>query len=93
MSAFDVEPEYIELVQPDTLDPVVRLEQPALLAIAARIGATRLIDNVILSSNSQPMRQPTTQPNFNSTFPPTQFELPANPLQAKPREAQATCSA
>jgi len=48
MGAFDVEPEYIALVQPDTLDPVAQLEQPSLLAVAARVGSTRLIDNVIL---------------------------------------------
>ncbi|HTA97421.1 MAG TPA: pantoate--beta-alanine ligase [Solirubrobacteraceae bacterium] len=48
MSAFDVEPEYIALVHPDTLDPITRLERPALLAIAARVGSTRLIDNLIL---------------------------------------------
>jgi pantoate--beta-alanine ligase len=48
MSALDVEPEYVALVRPDTLDPVARLERPALLAIAARIGSTRLIDNMTL---------------------------------------------
>ena len=48
MGTFDVEPEYIALVRPDTLDPVAQLEQPALLAIAARVGSTRLIDNAIL---------------------------------------------
>lgn len=48
MSALDVEPEYIALVHPDTLDPIARLERPALLAIAARVGSTRLIDNLIL---------------------------------------------
>ena len=48
MSAFGVEPEYIALVHPDTLDPITRLERPALLAIAARVGSTRLIDNLIL---------------------------------------------
>jgi pantoate--beta-alanine ligase len=48
MSAFDVEPEYIALVHPDTLDPIARLERPALFAVAARVGSTRLIDNLIL---------------------------------------------
>jgi pantoate--beta-alanine ligase len=93
MSALDVEPEYIALVQPDTLDPVARLEQPALLAIAARIGETRLIDNAILSPASDAVSSATSQPDLNSTFPAMQFEKPANPRQAKPREAQATCSA
>ena len=58
MSAFDVEPEYIALVQPDTLDPVARLERPALLAIAARIGSTRLIDNMTLDPSLPIKPQP-----------------------------------
>jgi pantoate--beta-alanine ligase len=48
MEPFAVEPEYLALVDPATLEPVDRLDSPALLAIAARIGATRLIDNVVL---------------------------------------------
>jgi pantoate--beta-alanine ligase len=46
---FDVEPEYLELVEPDTLEPIDTLTRHALLAIAARIGEVRLIDNAILS--------------------------------------------
>jgi pantoate--beta-alanine ligase len=48
MAPFDVEPEYLALVSPDTIEPVARLEAPTLLAVAARVGATRLIDNVVL---------------------------------------------
>ncbi len=48
MTPFDVELEYLELVSPDTLEPVSSLDEPALLAIAARVGATRLIDNMTL---------------------------------------------
>lgn len=43
-----VEPEYIELVDPDTLDPLEEARADTLLAVAARVGETRLIDNVIL---------------------------------------------
>jgi pantoate ligase/cytidylate kinase len=39
--------EYVELVHPDTLDPLETLETLGMLAIAARVGNTRLIDNVI----------------------------------------------
>jgi pantoate--beta-alanine ligase len=46
--AHDVEPEYVEIVDPQTLEPREQLTQESLLAIAARIGETRLIDNVIL---------------------------------------------
>jgi pantoate--beta-alanine ligase len=44
----DVEPEYIELVDPDTLETLDEGRDGAVLAIAARVGETRLIDNVIL---------------------------------------------
>ena len=44
----DVEPEYIELVDPDTLDPLEDAREGAVMAVAARVGETRLIDNVIL---------------------------------------------
>ncbi|HWG09084.1 MAG TPA: pantoate--beta-alanine ligase [Solirubrobacteraceae bacterium] len=48
MLARGVEPEYLELVDPETLLPCERLEGETLLAVAARIGQTRLIDNAIL---------------------------------------------
>jgi pantoate--beta-alanine ligase len=50
MRAFDVEPEYLALVDPDTLESLERLEGKALLAVAARVGDVRLIDNATLSS-------------------------------------------
>ena len=40
--------DYLEVVSPDTLESVERITQTALLAIAARVGSTRLIDNVLL---------------------------------------------
>jgi pantoate--beta-alanine ligase len=40
--------EYVEVVDPDTLLPIEDVSEGALLAIAARIGETRLIDNVLL---------------------------------------------
>jgi pantoate--beta-alanine ligase len=49
-----VEPEYLELVRTDDLRPVARVDGDVLLAVAARVGATRLIDNTILTSNGQP---------------------------------------
>ena len=45
--------EYVELVHPTTLMPLEKVEEAGMLAIAARLGSTRLIDNVIL-----PDRQP-----------------------------------
>jgi pantoate--beta-alanine ligase len=43
-----VEPEYVELVDPDTLESLSEARRGAVLAVAARVGETRLIDNVIL---------------------------------------------
>ena len=40
--------DYFEIVDPDTLDPVERIAQKTLVAVAARVGSTRLIDNVVL---------------------------------------------
>ncbi len=40
--------EYLELVDPHTLQSIEIVEQPALLAIAGRIENTRLIDNIML---------------------------------------------
>lgn len=40
--------EYAEIVHPDTLLPIVNSSNGALVALAARIGQTRLIDNLIL---------------------------------------------
>jgi pantoate--beta-alanine ligase len=51
MAELDVEPEYLELVTPDTFAPVGAVgEQPVLVAVAARIGDVRLIDNDILDA-------------------------------------------
>jgi pantoate--beta-alanine ligase len=49
-----VEPDYLELVRPDDLTPVSRVEGEVLVAVAASVGTTRLIDNTILNANGQP---------------------------------------
>ncbi|HYF24239.1 MAG TPA: pantoate--beta-alanine ligase [Baekduia sp.] len=49
MHDFDVEPEYLALVDPETLAPVEEVAGDVLVAVAARIGATRLIDNTLLT--------------------------------------------
>lgn len=38
--------EYIAVVDPDTFAPLERIERPALIALAARVGPVRLIDNM-----------------------------------------------
>jgi pantoate--beta-alanine ligase len=41
----EIEVDYVELVSPDTLAPLQRLDGDVLAVVAARVGATRLIDN------------------------------------------------
>lgn len=52
---FNAEPavrlDYFEIVNPDSLDPVQDVSEGALVAVAAYVGATRLIDNLMLSSS------------------------------------------
>jgi pantoate--beta-alanine ligase len=51
MTGFDVEPDYLELVSPDTLAPLERLDGEALAVVAARVGPVRLIDNTPITTN------------------------------------------
>jgi pantoate--beta-alanine ligase len=43
-------PEYVEVVDAETLEPLEALDRPAVLAAAVKIGETRLIDNVRLAA-------------------------------------------
>jgi pantoate--beta-alanine ligase len=54
MRGHGVEPDYLALVRPDDLSPVSRVEGQVLVAVAASVGSTRLIDNTILNANGQP---------------------------------------
>ncbi len=40
--------DYVEIVNNETLDPVADVSREALVAVAAFVGATRLIDNIVL---------------------------------------------
>lgn len=44
-----VEVEYVEVCDPESLDGLAEAGKSTLLAIAARVGKTRLIDNTILT--------------------------------------------
>ena len=43
-----IELEYLTLTDAETLKPLDTLDRPGLLALAARVGSTRLIDNLVL---------------------------------------------
>ena len=55
LAAEGIEPEYVALVDPDSFEALTRLDGRALLAVAARVGATRLIDNVLLEPVGAPV--------------------------------------
>jgi pantoate--beta-alanine ligase len=40
--------DYFEVIDPETLEPVEHITKPALVAVAAYVGSTRLIDNLVL---------------------------------------------
>jgi pantothenate synthetase len=44
--------DYFEIVDPDSLDPVANVSGGALVAVAAFVGNTRLIDNILLEGKS-----------------------------------------
>jgi pantoate--beta-alanine ligase len=56
----DVEPEYLALVDPDSFQPMQNLNGRVLVAVAARIGDTRLIDNTVIHTAATPAGAPTT---------------------------------
>lgn len=53
LAAAAIEPEYLEARDSETLEPVEELgDRPVLVAVAARVGAARLIDNVLIQPRS-----------------------------------------
>jgi pantoate--beta-alanine ligase len=44
--------DYFEIVDPDKLDPVEDISAGALVAVAAYVGSTRLIDNIVFGKNA-----------------------------------------
>ncbi|HEV7772435.1 MAG TPA: pantoate--beta-alanine ligase [Conexibacter sp.] len=54
MEPYGVEPEYLALVATDSLQPVDRIDGEILVALAARVGPARLIDNTLIKTNGRP---------------------------------------
>jgi pantoate--beta-alanine ligase len=54
LRARGVEPEYLAVVDPATLEPLASVDGSALVAVAARVGTTRLIDNVLVEQPRRP---------------------------------------
>jgi pantoate--beta-alanine ligase len=49
LTAAGLDPEYVEIVDADSLEPVAEVTSAALLALAVRVEQVRLIDNVVLA--------------------------------------------
>ncbi|MBV9335471.1 MAG: pantoate--beta-alanine ligase [Solirubrobacterales bacterium] len=60
LRAAQIEPEYLELVSARTLVPVDRIDGEFLAVLAARVGATRLIDNRLIQPSPNPDREVAT---------------------------------
>jgi pantoate--beta-alanine ligase len=56
MAVFREEPavrvDYLSVVDPDSLEAIAEIESSALVAVAAYVGTTRLIDNIVLHASS-----------------------------------------
>jgi pantoate--beta-alanine ligase len=50
-AATGVDVEYLAVVEPERLEPVSRAESGTVVMVAARVGKTRLIDNIILGKD------------------------------------------
>ncbi|HEY3865959.1 MAG TPA: pantoate--beta-alanine ligase [Solirubrobacteraceae bacterium] len=96
--------EYLELVDPETLERLEWLDRPALLAVAANVGATRLIDNLLLqpvsslapdtggATEAMETRADLLDPNPANPDPrDPNLAVPTSP--ATPSKETATCSA
>ena len=46
LAAAGIHPDYVAVVHPDTFEPVAVVDGRALVAVAARVGTTRLLDNI-----------------------------------------------
>jgi pantoate--beta-alanine ligase len=50
MAAYGVEPDYVALVDPDSFQPIDTVNGRVLVAVAARLGEIRLIDNALIET-------------------------------------------
>jgi pantoate--beta-alanine ligase len=84
LAAHGVHPEYLELVELDTLERLEWLDRPALLAVAAPVGAVRLIDNLMLEPTATELEPIATERSAAAAS-----SHPTTP----PSKETATCSA
>jgi pantoate--beta-alanine ligase len=88
-----VHPEYLELVEPDTLERLEWFDRTALLAVAANVGATRLIDNLILTPVSESPAHLVPAPTQNDTASESASYPTPHPNASATPIKETTCSA
>jgi pantoate--beta-alanine ligase len=93
MVALGVEPEYLALVDPHTFEPIVALDRVGLLAVAARVGSTRLIDNVVLYPYARSQRLQAVGGRARRTAPDRGHHTAFIKARHRRREAKIACSA
>jgi pantoate--beta-alanine ligase len=95
MAPYGVAPEYLALVDPVTFEPVAELDGEALLALAARIGGVRLIDNALLSGERRENSDQALMPHERASNPDTahlQAERGQDPDNQSTGKAFSACS-
>ncbi|HET6868415.1 MAG TPA: pantoate--beta-alanine ligase, partial [Solirubrobacteraceae bacterium] len=60
LRAARIEPEYLAIVAADTMEPVTSVRGDVLVAVAARVGAVRLIDNLPITVMKRRQSSPAT---------------------------------
>ncbi len=83
MEPFGVEPEYVALVDPETLEPVEELTGETLLALAACVGEVRLIDNAVLQPATTTTQALGTPTGATPTSADQHHDHPGKPLPRK----------
>jgi len=58
MTPFAIDPEYLAVVDPETLVPRTAIDGDTLVAIAARVGEVRLIDNTVIRHTIEDRENP-----------------------------------
>jgi pantoate--beta-alanine ligase len=95
MAPYGVAPEYLALVDPGTFEPLAELDGEALLALAARIGGVRLIDNALLSGERRENSDQALMPHERASNPDTahlQAERGQDPDNQSTGKAFSACS-
>ncbi len=92
LAASGVRPDYVELVDPGTLEALSELDRPALLLLAARVSGVRLIDNTVIEPAPVGALQPAGHSTFEDTRSPDLHPPDIAPT-TRARNSEAPCSA